>query len=112
MRLIQFENDQGQRQVGVVGARINVVKGVATTRELALQAIRNGHGLIEEIERLGVEAGPVYAELINSVASLRHWTMPTRPTAWSPALASLTWAAPRRATRCTSRSKHSNPKAS
>ena len=35
MRLIQFENEQGQRQVGVVGeARVSVVKGVATTREL------------------------------------------------------------------------------
>ena len=65
MRLIQFENEQGQRQVGVVGeARVSVVRGVATTRELALQAIGNGHGLIAEIERLGVEPGPVYAELI------------------------------------------------
>ncbi|MFN9584332.1 MAG: FAH family protein, partial [Pseudomonadaceae bacterium] len=76
MRLIQFENEQGQRQVGVIGeARVSVIKGVATTRELALQAIRNGHGLIAEIERLGVEPGPVYAELIEQrrvLAPLDH----------------------------------------
>lgn len=76
MRLIQFENEQGQRQVGVVGeARVSVVRGVATTRELALQAIGNGHGLIAEIERLGVEPGPVYAELIEQrrvLAPLDH----------------------------------------
>lgn len=65
MRLIQFENEQGQRQVGVVkGERIEVIKGVDSTRELALKAIRNGHGLVAEIEQLGVEAGPVYAQLL------------------------------------------------
>ena len=48
---------------------------LAPTRELALQAIRNGHGLIAEIERLGVEPGPVYAELIEQrrvLAPLDH----------------------------------------
>ena len=36
MRLIQFENDQGQRQVGVViGERIEVVRDARSTRELA-----------------------------------------------------------------------------
>jgi len=65
MRLIQFENEQGQRQVGVVGGeRVDVVQGVSSTRELALQAIRNGRGLIAEIESLGVEAGPAYADLL------------------------------------------------
>src|SRR5690606_10939279 len=65
MRLIQFENEQGQRQVGVVGdARISVVKGVSSTRELALQAIRNGHGLYAEVKGLGVEKGPSYDELV------------------------------------------------
>ncbi|ERI51955.1 GguC protein [Pseudomonas sp. EGD-AK9] len=76
MRLIQFESEQGQRQVGVVGGeRISVVKGVASTRELALQAIRNGHGLIVEIERLGVEPGPLYVELLEQrrvLAPLDH----------------------------------------
>lgn len=76
MRLIQFENEQGQRRVGVVGGeRISVVKGVASTRELALQAIRNGYGLVAEIERLGVEQGPVYAKLIEQrrvLAPLDH----------------------------------------
>ena len=76
MRLIQFENEQGQRQVGVVtGERISVVKGIGSTRELALQAIRNGRGLIAEIEDLGVEAGPAYAELLEQrrvLAPLDH----------------------------------------
>lgn len=76
MRLIQFENEQGQRQVGVVGdERVSVVKSISSTRELALQAISNGHGLIAEIERLGIEPGPVYAELIEQrrvLAPLDH----------------------------------------
>jgi len=76
MRLIQFENEKNQRKVGIVGSKyISVVNGVASTRELALQAIRNGHGLVAEIERLGSELGPLYAELISQrrvLAPLDH----------------------------------------
>ncbi|MBF3097675.1 FAH family protein, partial [Pseudomonas aeruginosa] len=45
MRLIQFEDRAGQRRVGVVeGAGIQVVRGVRSTRELGLAAIRAGSG--------------------------------------------------------------------
>ena len=41
MRLIQFENTQGERQVGVVeGPRVLVLNDTRSTRELALAAIR------------------------------------------------------------------------
>ena len=50
MRLIQFETAQGQRHVGVIeGDEIHVVLGTETTRELALEAIRKGHGLVAEV---------------------------------------------------------------
>lgn len=64
MRLIQFESTSGQRQVGVVdGDAIRTVRGVTSTRELALAAIRAGHSLQEEVNGLGTEAGPAYADL-------------------------------------------------
>lgn len=64
MRLIQFEDPQGQRQVGCVdGAQIQVVRDTRSTRELALSAIRNGISLRDEVARRGTDAGPLYAEL-------------------------------------------------
>ena len=64
MRLIQFEDPQGQRQVGCVdGAQIQVVRDTRSTRELALSAIRNGVSLRDEVFRRGTDAGPLYAEL-------------------------------------------------
>ncbi|CAH0159270.1 hypothetical protein SRABI70_00727 [Pseudomonas sp. Bi70] len=64
MRLIQFESTTGQRQVGVVdGDAVRTVRGVASTRELALAAIRAGRSLQSEIDSRGSDAGPAYAEL-------------------------------------------------
>lgn len=52
MRLIQFEDRAGQRRVGVVeGAGIQVLRGVRSTRELGLAAIRAGSGLHDEVLR-------------------------------------------------------------
>lgn len=51
MRLIQFEDRAGQRRVGVVeGAGIQVLRGVRSTRELGLAAIRAGSGLHDEVQ--------------------------------------------------------------
>ncbi|MCI0919229.1 FAH family protein [Pseudomonas stutzeri] len=67
MRLIQFENEQGLRQVGVVGGeRLDVVRGVRSTRELALAAIRNGNSLVAQIDAQGCDAGPSYRQLLDS----------------------------------------------
>ena len=64
MRLIQFESTSGQRQVGVVdGDAVRTVRGVASTRELALAAIRAGRSLQSEVDSRGSDAGPAYAEL-------------------------------------------------
>ncbi len=64
MRLIQFETTSGQRQVGVIeGDAVRTVRSVASTRELALAAIRAGRSLQAEVESRGSDAGPAYAEL-------------------------------------------------
>lgn len=76
MRLIQFENEQGLRQVGVVeGGQIEVLRGVRTTRELALAAIRNQRTLAAEIDTLARDSGPAYRELLDTgrvLAPLDH----------------------------------------
>ncbi|AHL75882.1 FAH family protein [Stutzerimonas stutzeri] len=67
MRLIQFENEQGQRQVGVVvGERIDMLRSVSSTRELALAAIRNGNSLAAQIDAQGCDAGPSYRQLLDA----------------------------------------------
>jgi hypothetical protein len=67
MRLIQFENSNGQRQVGLVdGSQLNVVLGATSTRELALSAIRAQHSLQAEVAKRGTEAGPDYAALLKN----------------------------------------------
>ncbi|MCQ4273627.1 FAH family protein [Pseudomonas kuykendallii] len=67
MRLIQFETAQGQRQVGVVeGDAIQTVRGVRSTRELALAALRGGRGLVEEVLDRGCDSGPSYRELLEA----------------------------------------------
>jgi hypothetical protein len=71
MRLIQFENDAGQRQVGVVeGECVQVVNDIASTRELALSAIRQRRSLAAEVAARGTQAGPVYATLLASARLL------------------------------------------
>lgn len=76
MRLIQFENEQGLRQVGVVeGGQIEVLRGVRSTRELALSAIRNQRSLAAEIDTLARDSGPAYRELLDAgrvLAPLDH----------------------------------------
>ena len=65
MRLIQFENTAGERQVGLVdGTQVQVLKGTRSTRELALAAIRAQRSLQEEVAQRGTEAGPDYAQLL------------------------------------------------
>ncbi|WP_462383093.1 AraD1 family protein [Pseudomonas sp. Marseille-QA0892] len=67
MRLVQFENEQGERHVGVVdGDQLGIVNGVATVRELALMAIRSGVGLVAQVESLGVGPGPRYRDLLDA----------------------------------------------
>ena len=56
MRLVQFENTQGQRQVGVVeGEQIHIVIETTSTRELALAAIRNKRLLQDEVIARGTQ---------------------------------------------------------
>ena len=65
MHLIQFENTDGERQVGLVaGAQILVVRDTRSTRELALAAIRSQRNLQEEVALRGTEPGPDYATLL------------------------------------------------
>ncbi|MDE1169549.1 MAG: GguC family protein [Pseudomonas sp.] len=57
MRLIQFQTPQGQRHVGVIdGDLIQVVNATPSTRELALSAIRQGRGLVDEVLARGTHA--------------------------------------------------------
>lgn len=58
MQLIQFETVSGQRRVGVVDSdRVRTVANTASVRELALAAIRAGHGLSTEAEQRGLADG-------------------------------------------------------
>ncbi|ARU86631.1 AraD1 family protein [Pseudomonas sp. M30-35] len=67
MRLIQFENEQGQRHVGVVnGERIDIVRDARSTRELALTAIRNQRNLQAQIDVQGLDVGPLYREVLDA----------------------------------------------
>lgn len=65
MRLIQFETTEGARAVGIVdGERVRPVAGVATMRELALDAIRAGETIAARVARLGTGDGLDYATLL------------------------------------------------
>ncbi|AZC16974.1 AraD1 family protein [Pseudomonas sp. CMR5c] len=65
MRLIQFENDAGQRQVGrVEGDRVHVLRNTASTRELALAAIDNECGLLQEAQARGSDSSLDYPRLL------------------------------------------------
>ncbi|MGE6320413.1 AraD1 family protein [Pseudomonas oryzihabitans] len=67
MHLIQFEDQQGQRRVGVVErGEVQQVRGANSTRTLALQAIRAGVSLESQVQTLGLEPGPAYAELLDA----------------------------------------------
>ncbi|MFN3689038.1 AraD1 family protein [Salinarimonas sp.] len=65
MRLIQFETSDGSRAVGLVeGDRVRRVVGIATTRELALDAIRSGKSIAARVAELGTDAAFDYAPLL------------------------------------------------
>ena len=67
MRLIQFEDERGARQVGVVeGERVAVLEQVGSTRELALAAIGAGRSLQEHVAQLAKTPGPVYQQLLQA----------------------------------------------
>lgn len=67
MRLIQFENEQGQRQVGVVsGERIEVLSQARSTRKLAMAAIRARRSLAAEVEAYARVEGPRYRDLLDA----------------------------------------------
>ncbi|AYN95080.1 FAH family protein [Pseudomonas sp. LTJR-52] len=67
MRLIQFETSEGQRHVGVVeGENLQIVRNVRTTRELALNAIRNGRDLVAEVQAQDTEPGPSYDSVLEA----------------------------------------------
>ncbi len=65
MRLVQFENDAGQRQVGrIEGDRLHVLRNTASTRELALAAIDNQRGLQQEALARGSDSSLDYPRLL------------------------------------------------
>ncbi|HAC69732.1 AraD1 family protein [Pseudomonas oryzihabitans] len=67
MHLIQFEDQQGQRRVGVVErGEVQQVRGATSTRTLALEAIRAGVSLESQVQALGLEPGPAYADLLDA----------------------------------------------
>ncbi|MGZ0702216.1 AraD1 family protein [Pseudomonas piscis] len=76
MRLVQFESDAGQRQVGrVEGDRLHVLRNTASTRELALAAIDNQRGLQQEALARGSDSSLDYARLLEQgrvLAPLDH----------------------------------------
>lgn len=74
MRLIQFSNTAGQRQVGVLGddgQQVNIIQGVASTYALATSAIRAGRSLAEEIGQHTMTVAPdTYATLLSELRVL------------------------------------------
>jgi hypothetical protein len=72
MRLIQFIDAAGRRQVGTLdedGRQINAIQGVSTTYALAMSAIEAGHTLAEEIARRGTT--PIRESYTSLLAGLR-----------------------------------------
>lgn len=85
MRLIQFLDEHENRRVGVVGAtdadadQVGIVCGVASTRQLALQALAEGRGLAAQVEALGVAGSDSYAAILDDrriLVPLDHETDP------------------------------------
>lgn len=74
MRLIQFTDTAGQRQVGMLGndgQQVIVIQGVSSTHALALAAIRAGHSLAEEISRYETRIAPdTYDTLLSELRLL------------------------------------------
>ncbi len=76
MRLIQFEDRQGSRKVGIVcGKAINVVSQVSTMHELALLAIAEGNSLERQAQLLNSNTSEDYAAILKEnriLAPLDH----------------------------------------
>ncbi|KAF1040225.1 MAG: hypothetical protein GAK35_03589 [Herbaspirillum frisingense] len=76
MRLIQFTDREGARRVGIVhGTNIQALAQVATMRELALAAIRNGNGLERQAQLLNAGPSEEYAAILDEqriLAPLDH----------------------------------------
>lgn len=71
MRLIQFASSTGQRQVGVIEEQqVRVLRNTSSTRELALEAIRNQRSLQQEAQLRGSDPGPDYAQLLQQARVL------------------------------------------
>ncbi|MGN6303591.1 MAG: AraD1 family protein [Mesorhizobium sp.] len=68
MRLVQFIENDGSRQVGAVGeddeTKLRVVIGVSSVRDLALEAHRSGTSLREAVERRGLGDAVDYDAII------------------------------------------------
>ncbi len=66
MRVIQFENKQGTRAVGIVnGRRIDLITEVTSTRELALRAIQEGNSLERQAQLLKGSAQENYDDILD-----------------------------------------------
>jgi hypothetical protein len=66
MRIIQFENRQGARAVGIVnGRQIDSIAEVATSRELALRAISTGNSLERQAQLLRSDVQESYDDILN-----------------------------------------------
>jgi hypothetical protein len=67
MRLVQFEDDCGRRRVGVAREDIlDVIDGASSTRELALEAIRNALPLERHVMARGICAREDYRALLDA----------------------------------------------
>lgn len=86
MRLIQFEDRAGQRRVGVVeGAGIQVLRGVRSTRELGLAAIRAAAACTTRCCAEAASQARTMPGCWRREGCCRRWIMTTRPIAWSAA---------------------------
>lgn len=66
MRLVQLQTADGARHVGLVeGDQVQVLVGVASTRELALEAIAQGRGLATQAEHYGRGERLSYRQLLD-----------------------------------------------
>lgn len=66
MRIIQFENRQGARAVGIVNGRlIDIIADVSNTRELALRAIKEGNSLERQAQLLKGHTQENYDDILN-----------------------------------------------
>lgn len=66
MRLIQFLDVSGQRRVGIVNDgddQVRVVRGARSTRQIALEAIRDQRSLEDQVKALGAHGRESYQDI-------------------------------------------------